>query len=81
MVVLGRLESDGEWQCELFEDNLHIEQLEHASAAIDAVTAQFGKHKLCLGTVLFLASTGRPGATSSRGARPPCSAARRSGST
>ena len=54
MVVLGRLGSDRERQRELFEDNLHIEKLEAASAAIDEVNAQFGKHKLCLGTALFL---------------------------
>jgi S-adenosylmethionine:tRNA-ribosyltransferase-isomerase (queuine synthetase) len=54
MVVLGRLESDRERQRELFEDNLHIEKLERASATIDAVNKAYGKHKLCLGTALFL---------------------------
>ena len=54
MVVLGRLESDRERQRELFEDNLHIEKLERASAVIDAVNERFGKHKLSLGTGLFL---------------------------
>jgi hypothetical protein len=54
MVVLGRLESDRERQRELFEDNVRIEKLEAASATIDAVNKAFGKHKLCLGTALFL---------------------------
>ena len=54
MVVLGRLESDREQQRELFEDNLRIEKLERASAAIDAVNQQFGKHTVSLGTGLFL---------------------------
>ena len=48
------MDSDRERQRELFEDNLHIEKLERASAAIDEVNAQFGKHKVSLGTGLFL---------------------------
>jgi hypothetical protein len=48
---VGRLESDRERQR---EDNLHIEKLERASAAIDAVNEQFGKHKVILGTGLSL---------------------------
>jgi hypothetical protein len=54
MVVLGRLEPDRERQRELFEDNVRIEKLEAASAAIDTVNQVYGKHKLCLGTALFL---------------------------
>ena len=54
MVVMGRLEADRERQRELFEDNLRIEKLERASAVIDAVNEQFGKHTLSLGTGLFL---------------------------
>ena len=54
MIVLGRLESDRERQRELFEDNIRVEKLAAASAAMDAVNEQFGKHKLCLGTSLFL---------------------------
>ena len=54
VIVLGRLESDRERQRELFEDNVRIEKLERASAAIDTVNKAFGKHKLCLGTALFL---------------------------
>lgn len=54
MIVLGRLESDRERQRELFQDNIRIEKLEAASATIDAVNKEFGKHKLALGTTLFL---------------------------
>ncbi|MCX6996505.1 MAG: DNA polymerase IV [Kiritimatiellaeota bacterium] len=54
LVVLGRLESDRERQRELFADNVHIENLERASVAMDAVNEQFGKHTLSLGTGLFL---------------------------
>jgi hypothetical protein len=39
---------------ELFEDNLRIEKLERASAAIDAVNEHFGKHTISMGTGLFL---------------------------
>ena len=54
IIVLGRLESDRARQREMFEDNLRIEKLERASTAIDAVSEQFGKHTLSLGTGLFL---------------------------
>jgi DNA polymerase-4/DNA polymerase V len=54
IIVLGRLETDRERQRELFEDNIRIEKLAAASATIDAVNEQFGKHKLSLGTSLFL---------------------------
>lgn len=55
VVVLGRLEPDREQQRELFEDNLRIEKLERASAAIDAINEHFGKHTVSMGTGLFLA--------------------------
>jgi DNA polymerase-4/DNA polymerase V len=54
VIVLGRLESDRERQRELFEDNVRIEKLEAASATIDAVIKSYGKHKVSLGTGLFL---------------------------
>lgn len=35
-------------------DNLRIEKLERAAAAIDAVNERFGKHKISCGTGLLL---------------------------
>ena len=53
-VVFGRLEPDRETQYELFEDRVRIEKWERVAAAIDAVNARFGKHKLALGPSLYL---------------------------
>ena len=54
MIVLGGLEDDRERQRELFSDNAHLDKLERASATIDSVNEQFGKHKLALGSALYL---------------------------
>lgn len=54
VIVLSRLEPDRERQGELFEDPVRIEKLERLAAAVDAVNARLGKHKLALGTALFL---------------------------
>jgi DNA polymerase-4/DNA polymerase V len=54
MIVLGGLEDDRERQRELFADNAHLDKLERASAAIDTVNGLFGKHKLGLGSALYL---------------------------
>jgi DNA polymerase IV len=54
MVVMGKLESDREEQFELFEDRVRIDKLIRASRAIDEVNGLYGKHKLSLGSSLFL---------------------------
>jgi DNA polymerase-4/DNA polymerase V len=54
MIVLGGLEEDRERQRELFADNAHLDKLERASATIDEVNGQFGKHKVGLGSALYL---------------------------
>ena len=54
MVVLGRLEEDREEQYDLFEDRIRIEKLHKASAVMDEVNGQFGKHRLHIGTGQFL---------------------------
>ena len=53
-VVLGRLEADGGRQLELFADGARNEKMERLAATVDAVNAQFGKHKVSLGTALQL---------------------------
>ena len=53
-VVLGRLEADGGRQLELFADGARKEKMERLAATVDAVNAQFGKHKVSLGTALQL---------------------------
>ncbi|MBU0678114.1 MAG: DNA polymerase IV [Verrucomicrobia bacterium] len=54
LIVLSRLEPLRNEQFELFEDRVKIEKLFRASRVIDEVNEQFGKHKLSLGTSLFL---------------------------
>lgn len=54
VVVMGELEEDRVEQYELFEDRVRIENLSRAARAIDAVNDRFGKHKLALGTSLYL---------------------------
>lgn len=55
MVVLGEIEEDRDLQYDLFEDPLRIERMERAARVIDLVNSWYGKHKLALGTSLFLA--------------------------
>ncbi|MBP7275174.1 MAG: DNA polymerase IV [Kiritimatiellae bacterium] len=54
MVVLGRLEPDAGRQGDLFEDSLTIERWTRITEAVDAINAQWGKHKVSLGASLFL---------------------------
>lgn len=54
MVVMGNLEEDREEQYELFQDRVRIDGMERAAAALDRVNERFGKHKLALGSSLFL---------------------------
>lgn len=54
MVELQELESDAWEQPDLFEDRLRIEAMAAASRAMDAVRERYGKHRLALGTALFL---------------------------
>ena len=54
MVVLGKLEPDREEQFELFEDRVRIDKMIGASKVIDEVNGMYGKHKLSLGSSLFL---------------------------
>ncbi|MCS6771874.1 MAG: DNA polymerase IV [Kiritimatiellae bacterium] len=54
MVVLGEIETDWYVQYELFEDAVRAERMQRAARVIDAVNAWYGKHKLSLGSSLFL---------------------------
>ena len=54
MVLLEEIEPDGEEQPDLFEDRPRIERMQRASRLMDAVAALYGKHRLALGTALFL---------------------------
>ena len=54
-VLLGRLESDAERQCDLFEDRIRIERMREAGQAIDCINRRYGKHRIFLGTGLALA--------------------------
>jgi DNA polymerase-4 len=54
MVLMGELEDDQVEQYELFEDRVRIENLTRASRAIDSVNERYGKHKVGLGSSLFL---------------------------
>ncbi len=61
MVVLGKLESDGERQYDLFEDPVRLEKREALSEAVDAVNKRYGKHTLSLAPSLFLERNRRTG--------------------
>ncbi len=54
MVLLEELESDPMTQPELFDDPVRIEKMAEASRLIDRVNRRYGKHRLGLGTGLFL---------------------------
>jgi len=54
MVLMGKLESDREEQFDLFEDRVRIDKMTRTSKAIDEVNEMYGKHKLSLGSSLFL---------------------------
>lgn len=54
MVVLGKLEPDGEQQYELFEDPARVEKRRALGEAVDHVNERYGKHTLSLGPSLFL---------------------------
>lgn len=54
MIVLGKVEADTGDQYELFTSPLRLDQLRDASRAIDEVGERYGKHKLALGSSLFL---------------------------
>ncbi len=54
MVILQELENDAEEQPDLFEDRLRIERMRAASRAMDVVRELYGKHRLALGTSLYL---------------------------
>lgn len=54
MILMAHLEDDRVEQFELFEDRVQIEKWRRAADAIDAVGERFGKHKLAMGTSLFL---------------------------
>ncbi len=54
LVVLGNLEPDQEEQFELFEDRVRIDRMSRVSRVIDAVNQLYGKHKVALGTALYL---------------------------
>ena len=54
MIVLGRLESDGREQFDLFEDRLRIDGLKRVTEAMDAINRKYGKHTICSASSLFL---------------------------
>lgn len=54
MIVLGKLESDRSEQYELFEDRLKIDKMRAVSGVIDKVNGEYGKHKIGLGTALYI---------------------------
>ncbi len=54
MVVLGEIETDRFEQPDLFEDRPRIERMTAASRVMDAVRELYGKHRLALGTALWL---------------------------
>jgi len=54
MIALDALEPDRHEQPDLFEDRARIERMRAASRLIDEVSARHGKHRLALGTALFL---------------------------
>ncbi len=54
MVVMGKLEADREEQYELFQDRVHLDHLEQVTLAVDTINRRLGKHKVALGTSLFL---------------------------
>lgn len=56
MVVLGEIEADRFEQPDLFEDRPRIERMTAASRVMDAVRELYGKHRLALGTALFLSA-------------------------
>jgi DNA polymerase IV len=66
LVLLGKLQSDGAEQYELFEDRPKIENLRHATLAMDAINRRYGKHTVCCGTSLDM--NRKPG--SARDAKP-----------
>jgi DNA polymerase IV len=55
MVVLTRIATDKTVQYELFEDPVRTEKATRLSGVVDKLGAQYGKHKVCLGTSLYLA--------------------------
>ena len=58
ILFLGKLEPDCGEQLDLFEDRVRIDKMTRVSKVIDEVNGLYGKHKLSLGSSLFL-SRGR----------------------
>ena len=54
MIVLAKVKADTADQHDLFSSPLRTEQMRTAAHVIDEVGERFGKHKLALGTSLFL---------------------------
>ena len=54
MVVMGKLEEDREEQYELFQDRVRLDHLADVTRAVDQINQRLGKHKVALGTALFL---------------------------
>jgi DNA polymerase IV len=54
MVVMSELEAERGEQYDLFEDRVRIEKMSAASRAVDEVNDRYGKHKVALGSGLFL---------------------------
>ena len=55
-VILGQLADDQTYQYSLFEDPIRIEQIRALGQATDLLQKRFGKHAVCLGTGLYIAS-------------------------
>lgn len=56
-IVLNRLQGDGGFQFELFEDPLQMIKMEEIAKAIDHINALYGKHTVHTATGLFLGRT------------------------
>jgi nucleotidyltransferase/DNA polymerase involved in DNA repair len=54
MVVLTRLDSDLQRQCDLFEDRIRIERMREVGQVVDRINRRYGKHRIFLGTGLAL---------------------------
>jgi DNA polymerase-4 len=54
LVMFGDIVEDRGDQLELFEDRLAIDRMSAASRAIDDINERFGKHKVSLGSSLYL---------------------------
>lgn len=53
-IVLNKISQNEATQYELFEDPLKVDRLSDLSKTVDSINARYGKHKIAIGTSLFL---------------------------